>query len=85
MIKSIGNVHALAEKAGYRGQELEDVVKYIKSNQRTLGADVDYIWYILTGKEGGFKDLDLATAGKCQQGRGNFMPDKAMVGESDYY
>ena len=57
-IKSMTNIRALAQEAGYSGQDLEDAVQYIESNQRHLGADVDFVWKDLTGESAGFQELD---------------------------
>ena len=65
-IKSIADVRALAREAGYSGQDLEEAVQYVESNQKHLGADVDFVWKVLTGKSGGFQKLDQAM--KAQNG-----------------
>ncbi len=48
-IKAIKDVREIAQEAGYTGEELDKVVTYIEANQKTLGADVGYIWEMLTG------------------------------------
>jgi len=65
--KSIGNVRALAQDAGYTGQDLEDVVNYIETNKKSLGTDVEYVWRLLTGENAGFDKLDHTDAAMISQ------------------
>ena len=78
-IKSISNVRALAEEAGYTDQELEDVVEYVRSNQRHLGADIDVVWKDLTGESGGFKELDQAMKVQLQNKNIYIIPNSSDI------
>jgi hypothetical protein len=60
-LKSINNIEHLALQAGYKGHDLEMMAGFIKRNQRNLGRDVNDLWGILTGEDGGFNSLDMIT------------------------
>ncbi|MFH1868101.1 MAG: hypothetical protein ABH843_03930 [Candidatus Omnitrophota bacterium] len=56
--KSIKNVREFVEKAGYSGEDLEVIVRFIEANQRTLGRDVNEVLKAATGKDYGLGKID---------------------------
>ena len=48
------------KKQGIRMKTWKRLFDILNGNQKHLGADVDYVWEALTGRNGGFKELDQA-------------------------
>lgn len=48
--KKVENIRELVVQAGYKGEEIDRIVKYIVNCQKSLGSDIDIIWKILTGE-----------------------------------
>lgn len=64
-IKSIKNIKAWAQTAGYKDKDLENIVQYITDCQQSLGKDVSVIWEVLTYQQGVFEELDAREKGNA--------------------
>jgi hypothetical protein len=60
-IRSIKGIRQFVQKAGFT-DDLEQVTNYIEENQKTLDKDVDFVWQLLTGEGGVFRDQELNEA-----------------------
>jgi hypothetical protein len=56
--KAVTQVRELAQQAGYTGQDLDQVTAFMQLSQMRLGRDMDLVWKVLTGRDGGFTALD---------------------------
>lgn len=58
-LKNIKTGRELAMQAGYEGEELEKVVRFISENRETLGRDINEVLKFIIGKDYGLGELDI--------------------------